>query len=53
MNGAGLVLALLVIAIVAIAVSGSVWGGVIVAALELGFWGVTRYLAGGSRFIRS
>jgi len=53
MNGAGLVLALLVIAIVAIAVSGSVWGGAIVAAFELGFWGMTRYLRGGSRLIRS
>jgi hypothetical protein len=53
MNGPGLVLAFLVIAIVAIAVSGSVWGGVIVAALELGFWGVTRYLRGGRRFLRS
>jgi hypothetical protein len=49
MNGRGLVLAFLVIAAVAIAISGSVWGGVIVAALELGFWGLTRYLRGERR----
>jgi hypothetical protein len=53
MNGPGLVLAFLVIAIAAIAVSGSVWGGVIVAALELGFWGVIRYLRGRRRLLRS
>ena len=53
MNGPGLVLAFLIIAIAALAVSGSVWGGVIVAALELGLWGVTRYLRGGRRFLRS
>ena len=53
MNGLGLVLAFLLIAIVAIAVSGSIWGGAIVAALELVFWGVTRYLRGGRRFLRS
>jgi hypothetical protein len=49
MNGPGLVLAFLIIAVVAIAISGSVWGGAIVAALELGFWGLMRYLRGGRR----
>ena len=49
----GLVLAFLIIAIVAIALTGSVWAGIIIAALELGFWGVTRYLNDGRRFLRS
>jgi hypothetical protein len=53
MAGPGLVLAFLIIAVVAVAISGSVWGGIIVAALELGFWGLTRYLRGGRRFLRS
>jgi len=49
MSGPRLILAFLVIAAVATAVSGSVWGGVIVAALELGFWGLTRYMTNGRR----
>ena len=34
---------------VAIGVSGHVWGGIIIVALEFGFWALTRYLMGGRR----
>ena len=53
MNGVGLMLIFLVIAGVAIAVSGSVWGGIVVAGLELGFWALTRYLKRGRRLLRT
>lgn len=45
MNRAGLVvvwLAILAVAAVAIGVTGSLWGGLIVAALEVGFFGLLR-----------
>jgi hypothetical protein len=44
MTGLGLLFAFLIIAALAIVVMGSVWAGVIVAALEFGFWGLTRQL---------
>lgn len=42
MNRVGQVLAFLTVPAVAIGVLGSVWGGIIVAALELGFCGWLR-----------
>ena len=44
MNNMALMAALLVIAAVAVLVTGSVWAGLIIAALELGLWGLTRYI---------
>ena len=53
MNGVGLLLTFVIVAGVAIAVSGSVWAGIVVAALELGFWALTRYLKGGRPLFRA
>ena len=46
MRGLALVFAFLVIAAVAVLVSGSVSVGVTLAALEFLFWGLTRYIRG-------
>ena len=46
MSSLGLILAFVAIAAVAVLVTGSVWAGLIVAALELGFWGLSRHLKG-------
>jgi hypothetical protein len=44
MTGPSLLFAFLIIAAAAVVVTGSIWGGIIVAAFELGFWRLTRYL---------
>ena len=46
MSGLGLVFAFLAIAFVAVLVSGSVTAGLVIAALEFVFWGLTRYIKG-------
>jgi len=44
MTATGLLFAFLVIAAVAMVVSGSVWVATVIAVLELGFWALTRYV---------